>query len=66
MPWLEFVGLEGWKRDADALVGWFARKTKPVNFGMLYVGEPDHVAHESGAWSRNTTEMIGRVDELIG
>jgi len=46
---------------ADDIVRWFTNQNKPINFGVLYMNEPDHTGHLYGPES---TELVNKVMEL--
>jgi len=48
------------------IVNWFANEEAPINFGILYMPEPDHVGHYHGTHSNETLEKIEELDKGIG
>ena len=50
----------------DTVVGWFSDKTNPINLGLLYFDEPDHVSHVYGAGSTEVITMINKLNDVLG
>lgn len=50
----------------DTIVEWFTDDLKPINFGLLYFGEPDHTAHKEGAGSWKVLEKVTELDKALG
>ncbi|GFO43553.1 ectonucleotide pyrophosphatase/phosphodiesterase family member 5-like [Plakobranchus ocellatus] len=49
----------------DVMVKWLSQEN-PVNLGLIYCFEPDHIAHTTGPESSNVTEAIKNVDVVVG
>jgi ectonucleotide pyrophosphatase/phosphodiesterase family protein 5 len=54
------------ERRADDVISWFTDKAKPINFGAIYMNEPDHTGHHAGPESRALAEKIGELDAGLG
>ena len=54
------------KTRINNVVGWFANKTEPINLGLLYFSEPDHLGHIVGPNSHKMMVMISELDALVG
>jgi ectonucleotide pyrophosphatase/phosphodiesterase family member 5 len=63
MPYNASVSFE---RRADDVIKWFTDKTKPINFGAVYMDQPDHVGHSHGPESIELAEKIGELDKGLG
>ena len=49
----------------DVMIEWLSQKY-PVNLGLIYFFEPDHIAHTTGPESSNVTEAIKYTDVIVG
>ena len=48
------------------IVEWFASEIKPINLGLLYFGDPDHLGHEVGPNSETIYDHIVALDGVLG
>ena len=53
------------KSRIDTIVNWFTEEN-PINLGLLYFSEPDHLGHNVGPDSPQMIEMIVALDDLVG
>ncbi|RUS90763.1 hypothetical protein EGW08_001474, partial [Elysia chlorotica] len=49
----------------DVMIQWLSQEY-PVNLGLIYFFEPDHIAHTTGPESSNVTEAIKYTDVIVG
>lgn len=54
------------KTRIDNIVKWFSREDNPINLGLLYFSEPDHLGHQVGPDHPRMIEMILALDGLMG
>ncbi len=50
----------------DNIIKWFSDPMEPINLGLLYFSEPDHLGHIVGPNSEYILELIIDLDNLIG
>jgi len=53
-------------KRADEIVSWFVDKSKPINFGALYMPEPDHTGHIYGPDSKEIADKVEELDTNLG
>lgn len=53
-----------WNDRVDKVVSWF--EEEGINFGTLYIDEPDHSGHQYGPSGMEMAEVLKRVDDLLG
>ncbi|XP_012251078.2 ectonucleotide pyrophosphatase/phosphodiesterase family member 5-like isoform X2 [Athalia rosae] len=53
-----------WLTSVDDLISWFTHPTTPINFGMLYMSEPDEHGHAYAYDSGPFKETLRRLDNL--
>jgi ectonucleotide pyrophosphatase/phosphodiesterase family member 5 len=51
------------KERADKIVSWFTDVKRPINFGALYMPEPDGTGHAHGPMSTEVANKIAELDE---
>ncbi|GFS12361.1 ectonucleotide pyrophosphatase/phosphodiesterase family member 5 [Elysia marginata] len=52
-------------RRVDVMIEWLSQEY-PVNLGLIYFFEPDHIGHTTGPDSVNVTEAIKYTDVIVG
>lgn len=50
----------------ERVISWFNAKSSPINLGLLYFGQPDHLGHQVGPNSDLMMDMIVALDGLVG
>jgi len=50
----------------DMIVNWFATEKDPINLGLLYFNEPDHLGHRVGPLNNQISDMIVQLDGEVG
>ena len=50
----------------DNIIRWFTDDEHPINLGLLYFSEPDHLGHNVGPNDPQMIEMIVELDGLVG
>ncbi len=50
----------------NTIVEWFASETEPINLGLLYFEDPDHLGHQVGPNSEILYDHIVALDEVLG
>ncbi|KRZ29737.1 Ectonucleotide pyrophosphatase/phosphodiesterase family member 5, partial [Trichinella pseudospiralis] len=55
-----------WVSRVQKLISWFTDEKDPINFGLLYIEEPDKIGHEVGPDSPKISQMVERLDVLTG
>ncbi|GAB1867832.1 Ectonucleotide pyrophosphatase/phosphodiesterase family member 4 [Camponotus japonicus] len=53
-----------WKDRVDTLISWFVHPTNPINFGILYIEEPDYHGHTAGINSPEFNEILKKLDNI--
>ncbi|XP_032671220.1 bis(5'-adenosyl)-triphosphatase ENPP4-like [Odontomachus brunneus] len=48
----------------DMLISWFVHPTNPINFGILYIEDPDYHGHAIGINSAEFNEVLQRLDNI--
>lgn len=51
-----------WKDRVDELISWFRHSKTPINFGMLYIEEPDFHGHGIGINSARFNSVLEKLD----
>lgn len=51
--------------DIETLIQWYLDEKNPINFALLYIGEPDAVQHDNDIHSDKVSEVFEGVDFLI-
>ncbi|KAJ8676692.1 hypothetical protein QAD02_012479 [Eretmocerus hayati] len=53
-----------WKDRIDELISWFNHPVTPINFGMLYIEEPDYHGHGIGINSARFNAVLEKLDDI--
>ncbi|XP_058804211.1 bis(5'-adenosyl)-triphosphatase ENPP4-like isoform X2 [Phymastichus coffea] len=53
-----------WKNRIDDIISWFNHPKTPINFGMLYIEEPDFHGHGIGINNPRFNEILKKLDEI--
>uniref|UniRef100_A0A5S6QSK1 Ectonucleotide pyrophosphatase/phosphodiesterase family member 5 n=1 Tax=Trichuris muris TaxID=70415 RepID=A0A5S6QSK1_TRIMR len=53
-----------WESRVEHIISWFLHPEKPINFGLLYVEEPDATGHKVGPDSPEIAKVVERLDGL--
>ncbi|XP_020280186.1 ectonucleotide pyrophosphatase/phosphodiesterase family member 5-like [Pseudomyrmex gracilis] len=53
-----------WEKRIDTLISWFVHPTNPINFGMLYIEEPDCHGHAIGINSPEFNNILKKLDNI--
>lgn len=53
-----------WKERVDEMISWFLDPSKPINFGVLYIEEPDFHAHAYGVDAPVINELLKKLDNI--
>lgn len=53
-----------WKERVDELISWFQHPKTPINFGMLYIEEPDFHGHGIGINSDRFNSILEKLDSF--
>ncbi len=64
--WQHYNGSFPNRSRIDNIVKWFSDPLEPINLGLLYFSEPDHLGHIVGPNSEAILDMIVALDDLIG
>ena len=64
--WTDYNQLEGWKKDFDTLLSWFTRQNDPINLGLMYISQPDHLQHQHGVQSQEVAHVLHEIDQFVG
>lgn len=51
-----------WTERLDTLISWFRHPYTPINFGMLYIEEPDYHGHGIGINSIRFNSVLEKLD----
>ncbi|XP_043272523.1 ectonucleotide pyrophosphatase/phosphodiesterase family member 5-like [Venturia canescens] len=51
-----------WKSRIDSIISWFLHPVTPINFGVLYIEEPDFHGHVYGVNAPVINEMLKKLD----
>lgn len=62
--WRAYDSSIKFKERVDTVVGWL--RNEQLDMAMMYVNEPDHVAHLTGPFSEQTKQKIEQLDQMIG
>ena len=54
------------KTRIDRVVDWFTTEDNPINLGLLYFSEPDHLGHQVGPNDPRMKQMIKELDGVLG
>lgn len=55
-----------WQSEIDKLLEWYTSDKDPINLGLYYHAQPDHIEHISDLNGENVTEILHQLDQLIG
>lgn len=55
-----------WTARVDALISWYKHPERPINFGILYIEEPDETGHRFGPDSPELAATVQKMDQLTG
>ncbi|XP_014474847.1 PREDICTED: bis(5'-adenosyl)-triphosphatase enpp4-like [Dinoponera quadriceps] len=61
---LQFNDTISFEDRIDTLMSWFVHPTNPINFGILYIEEPDYHGHAVGINSVEFNEILQRLDNI--
>uniref|UniRef100_A0A915IQ98 Bis(5'-adenosyl)-triphosphatase n=1 Tax=Romanomermis culicivorax TaxID=13658 RepID=A0A915IQ98_ROMCU len=64
LHWVSWDGNLDWAARIDALISWFKNPKRPINFGLLYIEEPDETGHQYGPDSPELVQMLWKLDQL--
>lgn len=53
-----------WTKRVDILISWFKHKKTPINFGLLYIEEPDQHGHGLGINDPRFNDILKKVDVI--
>ncbi|KFD55725.1 hypothetical protein M514_03473 [Trichuris suis] len=53
-----------WESRVEHIISWFLHPEKPINFGLLYIEEPDVTGHKVGPDDPEITKVIEKLDGL--
>ncbi|XP_011502713.1 PREDICTED: bis(5'-adenosyl)-triphosphatase enpp4-like [Ceratosolen solmsi marchali] len=53
-----------WRKRIDILISWFNHPKTPINFGMLYIEEPDFHGHGIGINNANFNKVLVKLDNI--
>ena len=53
-----------WKERVDELLSWFNHPKTPINFGMMYLEEPDFHGHGIGINSARFNDLLTKLDQI--
>ena len=53
-----------WTERIDSMITWFLHPLKPINFGVLYIEEPDFHGHAYGVNAPIINEMLKKLDNI--
>ncbi|KAL7298220.1 hypothetical protein TKK_0009211 [Trichogramma kaykai] len=53
-----------WKSRVDEVISWFKHAAEPINFGMMYIEEPDFHGHGIGINGARFDEVLLKLDEI--
>ncbi|KZC09759.1 Ectonucleotide pyrophosphatase/phosphodiesterase family member 5 [Dufourea novaeangliae] len=53
-----------WEERIDTLVSWFVHPTHPINFGILYIEEPDYHGHIFGISGPEFDNILRKLDNI--
>jgi ectonucleotide pyrophosphatase/phosphodiesterase family protein 5 len=55
-----------WFVKVNQFVSWFLDEKSPINFGVLYFGQPDETGHEFGPYSNEIADLLKNIDYIVG
>lgn len=53
-----------WEERIDILISWFVHPKNPINFGILYIEEPDYHGHVVGINSAEFNDILRKLDNI--
>lgn len=53
-----------WEKRIDTLMSWFVHPEHPINFGILYIEEPDYHGHAIGINSPEFNKILQKLDNI--
>ncbi|KAG7213592.1 hypothetical protein KM043_002846 [Ampulex compressa] len=53
-----------WEDRIDTLISWFTHPTNPINFGILYIEEPDYHGHGIGINGPEFNKILMKLDNI--
>ncbi|XP_003703035.2 bis(5'-adenosyl)-triphosphatase enpp4 isoform X1 [Megachile rotundata] len=53
-----------WEDRIDALISWFVHPIRPINFGILYIEEPDYHGHFVGINGPEFDNILRKLDNI--
>jgi len=53
-----------WEDRIDTLMSWFVHPTNPINFGILYIEEPDYHGHIVGINTPEFNKILQKLDNI--
>lgn len=53
-----------WKDRVNTVISWFNDPVKPINFGLLYIEEPDAHGHAMGIHATAFNNVLADLDKL--
>ncbi|XP_076174778.1 ectonucleotide pyrophosphatase/phosphodiesterase family member 5 isoform X2 [Ptiloglossa arizonensis] len=59
-----FNGTVPWEERIDTLLSWFVHPIHPINFGVLYIEEPDNSGHVIGINSPEFDDILRKLDNI--
>ncbi|KAK1134726.1 hypothetical protein K0M31_007506 [Melipona bicolor] len=54
-----------WEERIDTLISWFIHPIHPINFGILYIEEPDYHGHMIGIKGPEFDDILGKLDNIL-
>ncbi|XP_076239132.1 ectonucleotide pyrophosphatase/phosphodiesterase family member 5 isoform X2 [Calliopsis andreniformis] len=61
---LNFNETVPWEERIDGLISWFVHPIHPINFGILYIEEPDYHGHAVGINSLEFDDILRKLDNI--
>ncbi|XP_060820858.1 ectonucleotide pyrophosphatase/phosphodiesterase family member 5-like [Bombus pascuorum] len=53
-----------WEERIDTLISWFVHPIYPINFGLLYIEEPDYHGHAIGIKGPQFDDILRKLDNI--
>ncbi|XP_031845101.1 bis(5'-adenosyl)-triphosphatase enpp4 isoform X2 [Nomia melanderi] len=53
-----------WEERIDTLISWFDHPIRPINFGILYIEEPDYHGHAFGISGLEFNNILRKLDNI--
>ncbi|KOC69989.1 Ectonucleotide pyrophosphatase/phosphodiesterase family member 4 [Habropoda laboriosa] len=53
-----------WEERIDTLISWFVHPIRPINFGILYIEEPDYHGHVIGIKGAEFDDILRKLDNI--